>query len=80
MKVIMMMSLKVYYFLKLDVSILVQYLTNLSVADATEEFSPGGILSDYLTLCMFKFWSERYVGADKFAFSVRDMPSIDSMN
>ena len=77
----MMMSLKVYYFLQLDVSILVQYLTKLSVADATEEFSPGGILSDYLTLCMFKFWSERYgVGADKVAFSVRDMPSIDSIN
>jgi hypothetical protein len=36
--------------LKLVVSILVQYLIHLSIADVTEEFSPGGVLSCYLTL------------------------------
>ena len=60
--------------LKLVVSILVQYLIHLSIADVTEEFSPGGVLSGYLTLWILKFWSERWgVGADKVAFSVRDM-------
>jgi hypothetical protein len=38
--------------LKLVVSTatLVQYLIHLSIADVTEEFSPGGVLSGYLTL------------------------------